>query len=546
MRGRGSSWTRLLGIVLVLGGLVSAIGLPAGALADTTYLTCPDYGTFRSDVQGATSNTTFTFPADCSYGATVVTSTITVPADISVTILGNGLTLTPGTGTFAVFTLNSGTSLTLDQTALTNPYDGIGYAGDFAKGGSVTLTHSIITGTGHTGIVAGGPVALITSTVYGGKNYGIGTSGSPVTLTNSTVSGGANSGVIANGTIALTDSTVSGSGSEGVNASGDVTLSTSTVTGISQTGEAVHAGGNALLINSTISDSGGGLDAVLDATLINSTVTGTAGLGVSAGDDVTLIMSTITDTGSAIFTPGSVTMAASILADKVGENCAAAGTLVDNGYNLSTDSSCTFTSATSKSNVTDAQLGLGSLGNNGGPTETIPLLPQSVAIDAVPFNGSHQCLDANGNVILDAAGNPITMDERGVARPQGVGCDIGAYEAAVPLSTSNTAVEILTQGNPAIRAQLFTGAHGGIPFGYITWSSSSVRFLVMVATGLTQTGPQQAVLYGSGLLSTGRWVSWRLDINGNTPKRVQLRLSNGYDSGILHIYGFVDVANTAQ
>jgi hypothetical protein len=53
---------------------------------------------------------------------------------------------------------------------------------------------------------------------------------------------------------------------------------------------------------------------------------------------------------------------------------------------------------------------LGSLADNGGPTLTMALLPGSPAIDA----GS-------------AVGAPAT-DQRGVARPQGPGVDIGAFE----------------------------------------------------------------------------------------------------------------------
>ena len=53
---------------------------------------------------------------------------------------------------------------------------------------------------------------------------------------------------------------------------------------------------------------------------------------------------------------------------------------------------------------------LGALADNGGPTPTRALLPGSPAIDA-------------GSCASDAAD-----DQRGVARPQGDGCDIGAFE----------------------------------------------------------------------------------------------------------------------
>jgi hypothetical protein len=63
---------------------------------------------------------------------------------------------------------------------------------------------------------------------------------------------------------------------------------------------------------------------------------------------------------------------------------------------------------------THAEINLGTLGDNGGPTQTIPLLPGSAAIDAG-----------------DNTNCPAT-DQRGVTRPQGAGCDAGAYEVELP------------------------------------------------------------------------------------------------------------------
>ena len=60
-------------------------------------------------------------------------------------------------------------------------------------------------------------------------------------------------------------------------------------------------------------------------------------------------------------------------------------------------------------NITDDPL-LGALADNGGPTRTHALLAGSAAVNA----GT-------------SAGAPAT-DQRGVARPQGAGVDIGAYE----------------------------------------------------------------------------------------------------------------------
>jgi len=94
-----------------------------------------------------------------------------------------------------------------------------------------------------------------------------------------------------------------------------------------------------------------------------------------------------------------------ILAFNAPSNCFVTPTAA--GHNISSDASCAFTGSGSMTN-TDPKLGL--LANNGGPTLTMALLPGSPAIDA----GS-------------AAGAPAT-DQRGVARPQGPGVDIGAFE----------------------------------------------------------------------------------------------------------------------
>jgi hypothetical protein len=86
-------------------------------------------------------------------------------------------------------------------------------------------------------------------------------------------------------------------------------------------------------------------------------------------------------------------------------NCA--GTILDGGHNLCSDSSAGFT-APGSLNSTDPRLG--PLINNGGPTLTMALAPDSPAIDAG-----------------DDAACPAT-DQRGVPRPQRVHCDMGALE----------------------------------------------------------------------------------------------------------------------
>ncbi len=92
------------------------------------------------------------------------------------------------------------------------------------------------------------------------------------------------------------------------------------------------------------------------------------------------------------------------------------------GYNLSDDASC-FGLLTNTGDLNNTPSGLDPRGlqDNGGPTQTIALLSNSPAIDAVPVGNGGYCTTADGVT-------PITTDQRSVSRPQGTGCDIGAFE----------------------------------------------------------------------------------------------------------------------
>jgi len=73
--------------------------------------------------------------------------------------------------------------------------------------------------------------------------------------------------------------------------------------------------------------------------------------------------------------------------------------------------------------------GLGPLTDNGGPTQTMALHPGSIAVDRVP------------------APCGTVPDQRGITRPQGAGCDAGAYELAPPSITTVTAGTPTLQSN---------------------------------------------------------------------------------------------------
>ncbi len=76
--------------------------------------------------------------------------------------------------------------------------------------------------------------------------------------------------------------------------------------------------------------------------------------------------------------------------------------------------------------VTESELNLGPLADNGGPTLTHALQAGSIAIDYIPVE-----VCTTGPSGADGRTPPLTSDQRGMRRPQGPGCDVGAYEVGV-------------------------------------------------------------------------------------------------------------------
>lgn len=137
-----------------------------------------------------------------------------------------------------------------------------------------------------------------------------------------------------------------------------------------------------------------------------------------------------TGSGGAIFNNGTSTLYNTIIAGGgAGGNCSPTpNPVTDGGGNLSDDNTCNFGSGTnSGSNVPDTGpegLNLAALAANGGPTQTIALLPSSVAIST--------------GVIADC---PAT-DQRGVTRPitgQAPSCSSGAYQYGLAHNGTGTA-----------------------------------------------------------------------------------------------------------
>ncbi len=86
------------------------------------------------------------------------------------------------------------------------------------------------------------------------------------------------------------------------------------------------------------------------------------------------------------------------------------GGVTDAGYNICSDGTADFSASTSQNQADPL---LAPLANNGGPTETMALLPGSPALDAIPSSFP-------------------PVDQCGTPRPQGPKADIGAFEDLVP------------------------------------------------------------------------------------------------------------------
>jgi hypothetical protein len=106
------------------------------------------------------------------------------------------------------------------------------------------------------------------------------------------------------------------------------------------------------------------------------------------------------------------------------------------GHNLESGTDCNFTAAGDSSNTDPL---LGPLQDNGGPTMTLALSPGSPALDRIP------------------PANCAAMDQRGVARPQGPACDIGAFELGVaPMNTGAPTISGAT-----VVGETLTAGRGG-------------------------------------------------------------------------------------
>jgi hypothetical protein len=301
---------------------------------------------------------------------------------------------------------------------------------------TIAISLNIIGSGARTTIVDGGGKVTVVSVSNATAN---------VALSQLTIQNGSPSGIYNLGVLALTNSTVrnnyvykncanycSGIGA-GIRNEGSATISNSTIANNS-----IHVYCSpqnyphlCFAYGGGISNEGGGHLAIINSTLTGNSVSGKMNgqpfgccgaifMSLDNQTSLTINSSTIAGnsaTGSIGGIVGVTTIISnSIVANNVGGNCS--GSMVSKGYNLSSDSTCNFNALGDLNNHDPL---LGPLQNNGGPTDTMALLPGSPAIDGGNPGG---CKDAQGHL--------LTTDQRGMPRPDRedtLGCDIGAYES---------------------------------------------------------------------------------------------------------------------
>jgi hypothetical protein len=352
-------------------------------------------------------------------------------------------------------------------------------------------------------LAAGNLIDISGLTIENGEGFsnvgaGIYNEGAIVFLINSTVSGnietaGAGSAIYNSGTMNLIDSTVSGNTAPDGQAAGifnstTMNLINSTVSGNSATdgGAGIaNANGTLTLTNSTVVANTAGVD--------NSF--GLGGAIFNSAGTVNLTNSTVADNkapnGGGIYSEfGPVNMGATIVANNTGGDCLYhdEGTATDSGYNLDSDGTCGFSSASPFFDLPSANPLLGPPQNNGGLSVTVGLLAGSPAIDYV----------------TKASGLCPSSDQRGAIRT--TPCDIGAYDTdgnpipkkfkpakgkvgkkvTITGSTLSGATKVSFNGTPAvITTDTATKITTKVPVGATTGPIS-----VTTLTGGTATTPK--------------------------------------------------------
>jgi hypothetical protein len=206
--------------------------------------------------------------------------------------------------------------------------------------------------------------------------------------------------------------------------------------------------------------------------------------GTITGYNLTIYGNSATNSAGGIYiNAGTVTLYNSIIANSTaGGNCNGP---IAGSNNLTDDTTCNITA------IPLASLHMGTLGYNGGATQTLPILASSIAINA-----------AN-------AATCLSTDQRNLGRARNY-CDIGSFELR---ETTPPAVSSFSASSPSdftINISSFTGTDDvGIANYLITTTSTQPT---TATAGWTATAP---AVYSVALDGTYTLYPWVMDTSGN-------------------------------
>lgn len=292
----------------------------------------------------------------------------------------------------------AGGSLVLTDSTVTDCHAQNG--GAIYSEGSVTLTDSVVSNS-TSGFTGGG---IHSGGFSGPASASLSVSGSRILGNRGPLGAGI---AITRGSFSMTDSEIAGNEGEiggglSLSGSGPIVVAGSTISGNTATHSASRGGG---LFISTAAQ----------VPIRNCTISGNAGGGISAlNGQVLLEHSTIAGntapSATALYRRFDSAATLTLRNNVIQGTCTAGSHTSQGGSIESPGNTCGLDHASDQVNVSAAALHLGALGDHGGRTETMPLLLPSAAIDA------------------GVSCPPPAADQRGVARPQGAGCDSGAFE----------------------------------------------------------------------------------------------------------------------
>jgi hypothetical protein len=197
---------------------------------------------------------------------------------------------------------------------------------------------------------------------------------------------------------------------------------------------------------------------------------------------------------------GTVQWFGTVVGDPTGgANCRAVpGTaFVSNGHNLEDDPGaiCGFSAA--KKDIVGKSPQLAALADNSGPGPTQLPQPGSPLIDTIP----------PASCRADGA-SAVTTDERGVSRPQGSGCDIGAVEVVESPPTTATPVVSSNQFSLPNQTDVFDVArNGAVEVRWVVGGGSWQGPMAISRPGLAAPGTELAASNQFGIANqTDVWV----------------------------------------